>query len=93
MKTITLQIGNSDDKLTQAHWSKFVFEIGDYISRYAETVHFFGISAGDARWQNAAWVFVCKPEIVEILKENITNTRRAFLQDSVAWTEGETEFV
>lgn len=29
MKTITIQIGNSDDKLKQAEWANFIAESGD----------------------------------------------------------------
>jgi hypothetical protein len=92
MKTITIQISNTDDRLTQAKWSEFVKEIQNSVSKYA-TVHFFGTSAGEAAWQHAAWVLVCEPPGYEHLLADIKRIRQLFLQKSVAWTEGETVFV
>jgi len=42
MKTITIQIGNSDDKLSQASWSEFVERARQLISVHSRVVHFFG---------------------------------------------------
>lgn len=40
MKTATIQIGNSDDKLTQSEWSDFVSAIKDAVQRFSERIHF-----------------------------------------------------
>ena len=93
MKTITIQIGNSDNKLTQEKWSMFVEQVGMLINRDANTVHFFGGSSTWAKWQNVCWVFECKEEKIALLKENLAYCRGLFAQDSVAYCEGETEFV
>ena len=93
MKTITLQIGNSDDKLTQCEWSLFVGTVENDIRKRRANWHFSGLSRGDASWQNACWVLEMEPEEIELLKVDLTATRQAYNQDSVAITEGQTAFV
>lgn len=93
MKTVTLQIGNSDNKLTQQEWSSFVSEIQQQIDKYAETVFFFGGSPNWSPWQNVSWVFIVDPTYaVEIIFE-IKGIRERYRQDSAAWTEGSTLFI
>lgn len=93
-KTIIIQIGNSDDKLTQKEWSAYVKKIERAIIKHASEVHFSGFSVGDAPWQNAAWVFVPDPEgFTKYLPERLREIRTEYRQDSIAWTEGETQFI
>lgn len=102
MKTITLQIGNSDDKLSQRDWSYFVNEIDHYLnvtmSRYI-TIHFSGSSHSYAPWQNFCWVFQkLNDEIEQYVLDNIKSqivifAKEKYRQDSIAWTEGTTELV
>lgn len=91
MKTVTICIGNSDDKLTQVEWSNFCKAIRIVLHFY--TVHFSGVSNGSAAWQNACWVFELPEDKEKELKSKITEIRKHFRQDSVAWTEGNTEFI
>ena len=95
MKTVTLQIGNSDDKLTQQEWSNFVTEMGGIVSIFAEQVHFHGGSPFGAPWQNAAWIFT--PKMTEHtergFRDMVQSIRAKFRQESVAVTIGETKFV
>lgn len=94
MKTITVQIGNSDDKLTQKGWSYFVKEIASALEEREITVHFFGTSPGNDEWQNACWVFNHEDNAkLTGLKWEIKRIRKKYMQDSVAWTEGETRFI
>lgn len=93
MKTITIQIGNSDDKLTQKEWSAFCEKVEDLINHDAEHCHFTGYSAGDAPWQNACYVVEVSPARLPIFKECLKLLRSGYDQDSIAWTEGITEFV
>lgn len=91
METITLQIGNTDDKLSQQAWADFYEEIDRAVCRYALKLHFYGTPPAHAPRQNACWVFdiVAQDE----LRERVTFTRLKFGQDSVAWTRGRTEFI
>ena len=93
MKTVTIQIGNSDDKLSQVRWSAFVNHTAQAISKHADEVHFHGTSPGDAVWQNAAWVCEVKETELDALKARMTAVREEFEQTSIAWTEGVTSFI
>ena len=93
MATITIQIGNGDDKLTQKEWAKFVRDMEKTIKKSAEAVHFTGFSHGGAEWQNSAWVFECPEEKLPELKQEAARLGKKFGQDSVAWTPGVTEFI
>lgn len=90
-KTITLQIGNTDDKLTQEEWSDFCDTIDRAVNRFSPTVHFSGSPSSQAKKQNACWVFDIDEE--EELRELITRIRVEYHQDSAAWTLGRTEFI
>jgi hypothetical protein len=93
MQTITVQIGNSDDKLSQSTWSDFVALIHKTISDRAHVVYFSGTSPGDAKWQNYAIVFSIDDIEIPILRKKLTGIRENYLQHSIAWTSGETEFI
>jgi len=93
VKTVVVQIGNSDNKLRQANWARFVQRAGEIIRQYAGTIHFFGGPENWAAWQKVCWVFDCEELRVENLKVRLAETRKEFLQDSAAVTLGETEFV
>ena len=94
MKTITVGIGNSDNKLTQKEWSMFVSEISCAIHIFAKEIHFRGGSSSIEEWQNYAWIFVVTNDQMEkLIKNKIKAIREFYRQDSVAWTEGETVFI
>ncbi len=102
MTTIVIQIGNSDDKLTQAEWAKFVRTVDGWIESCVDNgmaaIHFRGFSVADAAWQNACWVIEWRPGVVgpwtvEAFKKRLGNVAGKFRQDSIAVTVGETEFV
>lgn len=87
MKTITVQIGNSDDRLTQVEWNRFVIETGAAISALSTHVHFFGGSENWQRWQNVCWLFEIEESKATGLKDVLIQTRKYFRQHSLAWTE------
>ncbi len=93
--TITIQIGNSDDKLSQAQWAAYIMEVTETIKRYVGCqTHFFACSAGSETWQNAAWVIECGSAVVrEALRHELAKIRGLYGQTSVAWTEGATQFI
>lgn len=94
MKTVTLQIGNSDDKLTQLEWASFIGRVKDLLDDTPTvTVHFFGCSHGAECWQNACWVFVIDSKYIPQTTREITVLRDRYKQDSAAWTEGSTAFI
>lgn len=94
MKTITIQVGNSDDKLTQREWSEFVIEVNNLIDTHASNVHFFGAPSNWLVWQNVAWVIQFDDAVVQdVFQETLRAIRTKYNQDSVAWTEGDTVFI
>lgn len=92
MTTVTIQAGNSDNKLTQGEWHRYVMEVDDVVRRVTD-VHFFGGSPTWAPWQNVAWVVVADKTRLTILSLELNEIRKKFGQDSIAWTQGETTFV
>jgi hypothetical protein len=98
MDVAVIQIGNSDDKLTQAEWSEFVADVQDMIVHSNYTIHFHGLSVGSAPWQNACWVLGFQNNLAAIIKINtlrhdLEKLVRKYHQDSIALTLGDTEFV
>lgn len=91
--TITLQIGNSDDKLTQERWAQFVECCQDAVQRFCKAVHFFAASEGSKRWQNAVWVVEIDCAGAFMLQKAIIKIRSDYNQDSAAWTIGHTLFI
>lgn len=92
--TITVQIGNSDNKLTQVEWSEFVHEVGKLMSTCGGPIHFHGCSHGAAQWQNAAWVSeVWNRETIKEIRSDLSIIARKFRQESIAFAVGETEFI
>lgn len=95
MKTITIQIGNSDDKLTQNEWSEFVSKVDRALELFNARVHFRGGSYNDAPWQNFCWVFLYHEDNSNsgALRAHLGLLRKDFKQDSLAWAEGNTLFI
>lgn len=93
MKTITVQIGNSDDKLTQVQWSAFFNATENIIHKYATEVHFTGASVSWSAYQNACFVCVCADYMTDELKKALSIEGKRFSQDSIAYSEGATEFI
>lgn len=91
MSTVTIQIGNNDDKLKQLEWSNFIFEVYSIIAHASNKVHFFGTSLGNSEWQNACWVI--EYDGVRPLFERLRVIREKYKQDSVVVTIGKTEFI
>lgn len=93
MKTVIIQIGNTDNKLTQTEWAHFVEAIRRLVTDHARRIHFGGGSSYDDPWQNACWVAEVTDSSIDAFRQALTETRNSFQQESVAFTVGETEFV
>ena len=97
METVVLQIGNSDNKLTQEEWSHFCTDtdklIKSCLGEYGK-IHFSAPSVGWEGWQNACWIFSVSDDIMLMfVKMKISEIRRKYNQDSVAWAFTKTEFI
>jgi hypothetical protein len=91
--TVTVQIGNSDDKLTQAEWSNYVDNVHNKIREYAKQMHFFGGSPNWYAWQNACFVFEIDEKFYTELCSELKFIREFFEQGSIAIVRGNTEFI
>lgn len=92
-RTVVVQIGNTDNKLSQQEWSQFIKETESVLAGFVGQVHFSGGSSPDAPWQNWCFVHVSYYEHEESLKIRLKELALKFRQDSIAVTFGETQFV
>jgi hypothetical protein len=90
MKTVTIQIENTGDKLRQAEWASFVMDLGTVIERCCGQIHFCGFSAGDAPWQNHCVVAEC--DDLDWLQAILGDLATKYRQDSIAMTVGTTVY-
>jgi len=96
MPTITVLIGNSDDKLPQRQWYNFVREMENCIRHFANEFHFSGGSDCKSLYQNYCFVFDMEPceKMISKLKFSVKDIRKFYGQDSVALlSSDETEFI
>jgi hypothetical protein len=89
--TVFVQIGNSDDKLTQARWSDYVGDV-EFVLRHL-TKHFAGLAAGDRPWQNACWCVEVPLNQRDPIRARLAKAAAEFDQDSIAWAEAQTTFI
>lgn len=93
MATITIQISNSDDKLSQPEWSNYVKAVRQVIQMRASEIHFFGGSPTWEKWQNVTWIVCVAEDDIPHLKNELITIREIFNQESIAWMIGNTEFI
>ena len=91
--TVVIQIGNSDDKLTQREWSEYWSEVETTLCDMEADKHFSGGSGTINPWQNYCWVVAMKETDVPALKNRLRDIRAKYRQDSVAVLCGDTQFI
>lgn len=91
--TCVVQIGNSDNKLTQCQWAAFAFAMQQVVNRHVNVIHFCGGSAWFDAWQNACVVGEINETRIKDLKLDLSELCSTYSQDSIALTIGPTEFV
>ncbi len=93
MITVSVLIGNSDNKLSQERWASFISSVGVLVTARYQRVFFQGFSAPAAPWQNACWVFEADETTIPSLRDGLASLACAFEQDSIALVVGKTELV
>jgi len=93
MKTITVLIGNSDNKLSQKEWSEYWTEVCGTLSDFEIETHFSAGSHCHAPWQNIAWVMTIKDTDIQPLTNRLIEIRKRYNQDSIAILVGDTQFI
>jgi hypothetical protein len=93
---VHIEIGNSDDKLTQLEWSKFVEDVHNVLVVSAK-IHFKGFASPDVEFQNACWCIELPnddgDDDTARVRQYLARLARDYGQDSIAWTPGVTEFI
>ncbi len=87
MTTVYVSIHNSDDKLTQADWSKFVGIVRSMVRTEAGTVHAEWLSLPDSRSQSACWCVEVDEDCRAGLRESLAGAAHYARQDSITWAE------
>lgn len=87
--TVCVQIGNTDNKLTQQNWAKFVGEVMALIDLHSWQKHFFGGSSTFDPWQNVCWVFSMPQEQIENFQNQLKPIGALYGQSSIAILAGE----
>ena len=91
--TVCIQIGNSDNKLSQEEWSEFCNRLRESVNKMnGSQIHFDGGSPSDAKWQNHCVVAEIYKQHLDSFLEEIIRTASYFNQQSIAVLEGETFF-
>lgn len=95
MKTLSILIGNSDDKLRQVEWSDFISALDEVVKKYAVEIQFSGGSDPRACWQNFCWVFTTGigHEDGAAMQYRLKRLCEKFRQESIAVVIGETKMI
>ena len=90
---VYISIGNSDDRLTQSEWSKFVLDMAAEVTSVGQ-VHGAWFSQPASPWQNACWCIEFPGDKeAAAAKAVASEIRKKYRQDSIAWAIAATEFV
>ena len=91
--TVTINIGNSDNRLSQQEWSEYVNEVHTIVEVMSSEVHFAGGSDCVASRQNACFVATVRADKYPKLEQWITGIRGKFRQEAAAITTGQVRFI
>lgn len=98
VETVTIQIGNSDNKLTQQEWSDFILDVNNLIHLSIITtpnplIYFAGGSEASKSWQNYCWVFNADRLITDKIIRSLEGIKRTYRQVFIALTIGKMRFI
>lgn len=91
MKHLVISVGNTDNKLTQQEWSKFLLDMNAALHVEGK-IHFFGGSAVYDEWQNAAWILETDSNLTSV-QEMIKLIRKKYRQESAFVMIGDGMFI
>lgn len=94
MTTVHVSIGNTDGKLTHAEWADY-YRLADELLTEVLTTQVYGRwhSLPATPYVNACWAVEIPDEHVDALKDALGRLAAKFRQDSIAWLDGQTEFI
>lgn len=83
MTTVYASIGNTDNKLTQQEWSRFVFEFQQCMTAFARDVYGVWLSESSSSYQNACIAIQTnEPDNLRVALAMLAHT---YQQDSIAF--------
>lgn len=88
---MAISIGNSDDRLTQVEWAKYVADVDIAVRTFAIKTHFFGAPPNNMPWQNILWLVDIDDPTTLI--EEVTRIRKEYRQDFAYILVGEGQFI
>lgn len=83
--TIYITIGNSDDKLSQVEWSRYISDVQRAISTWGGKVYGEWFSRPDVPFQNACFGASFDHDNIGGLLMNLRQIRELYRQDSIAF--------
>lgn len=91
--SVSVMLGNSDNKLPQDRWATFVASVRAHVEKYACQIHMDGGPGTDSLWQNWCFMFVVEAEKVPGLVAALQETRGYYRQRGIAWMLGKVMFL
>lgn len=89
---VYLSIGNSDNKLSQYDWARYIAQMRGQLGDLKKHGEWF--SAPDSVYQNVCWCVEVPEEKHKDLQEMLRFIAGGFRQDSIAWAEvNDTQFL
>jgi len=94
VKTVFVQVGNSDDKLSQRLWEQLQYAVMGAVRNFAAQIYGEWFSLPTSGYQNACFGFTILPTNEKALRNVLQRLTTNFRQESIAWNEtGTTEFI
>jgi hypothetical protein len=91
--TVHIAIGNSDGQLSHEQWERYWNAVHELLAAEATRIHGVWHSIPPWRYVNACWAVEIEQARTDHVRAKLIELARAFGQDSIAWLEGETEFL
>lgn len=91
--TISVLIGNSDNRLSQVMWTNFIAAVNHTLLEFAIQFHCKGYSAPTSMYQNACFVFEASNVHFSSIEHNLRRIARKFSQDSIAIVYGDSKLI
>lgn len=93
MKSCTVVIGNSDNKLTQHEWANFITQVTNVVASRSQEVHSIAHTRPDSIYQTAVFVFAVEKANLEPLRKDLATAARHYRQESITLMVAKPEFV
>jgi hypothetical protein len=83
--TVYIGIGNSDDKLSQAEWSRYITDVRLEVKNWQGSVFGEWFSKPDSAYQNACFCAAFDHDHIGGLRMSLVKVRKTYRQDSIAF--------